>query len=60
MIALRLEKVMQIKYCQFMVRYALIAKNKEFILKNNIKYVINISEEIPNYFHGSLTYLNIN
>ena len=38
---------------------ALIAKNKEFILKNNIKYVINISEEIPNYFHGSLTYLNI-
>ena len=38
---------------------ALIAKNKEFIIKNNIKYIINISSEIPNYFHGSLTYLNI-
>ena len=38
---------------------ALIAKNKEFMIKNDIKYIINISSEIPNYFHGSLTYLNV-
>lgn len=38
---------------------ALAAKNQNFLTKNDIKYVINVSCNIPNYFHGSLTYLNI-
>jgi hypothetical protein len=38
---------------------ALVAKDKNFLIKNDIKYIINISCDIPNYFHGSLTYLNI-
>ena len=38
---------------------ALAAKNKDFLIKNDIKYIINVSCNIPNYYHGSLTYLNI-
>lgn len=38
---------------------ALAAKNKNFLIKNDIKYIINISCNIPNYYHGSLVYLNI-
>ncbi len=37
---------------------AIIAKNKDFIINNNIKYIINISSDIPNYF-CDITYLNI-
>ena len=38
---------------------ALAAKNRDFLIKNNVKYIINISCEIPNYYHGSLNYLNV-
>ncbi|VVU95000.1 Dual specificity phosphatase, catalytic domain [seawater metagenome] len=36
----------------------IIAKNASFMAKNNIKYVINISCDIPNYFNCK-TYMNI-
>jgi protein-tyrosine phosphatase len=38
---------------------ALAAKNKDFLVKNDIKYIINISCDIPNYYHGTLNYLNV-
>ena len=37
---------------------AIIAKNKDFMNSNNIKFIINISTDIPNYF-CDITYLNI-
>lgn len=35
-----------------------IAKNKNFFMANNIKYVINLTYDIPNYFRN-ITYFNI-
>jgi dual specificity phosphatase 9 len=37
---------------------AIIAKNNNFLVNNNIKYIINVSTNVPNYF-SDLTYLNI-
>ena len=35
-----------------------ILKNKDFFMANNIKYVINLTYDIPNYFRN-ITYFNV-
>jgi hypothetical protein len=37
---------------------AIIAKSKYFMKENNIKYIVNVSCNIPNYFND-ITYMNI-
>ena len=38
---------------------ALAAKNIRFLEENDIKYIINVSCDIPNYYFSHYTYLNV-